>query len=106
MDDFQLAYAHYCLQFPDLASLGTGDPPVAWKAEYDRLVASGLSAVLITSNSQGGDGTGAIRNFDQRLLLTALHRRRQKLDATYTAPSELPPRDGGQPHGHILRFGP
>lgn len=104
MDDFQLAYAHYCLQFPDLASLGTD--AATWRTEYDRVVASGLSATLITSNSQGGDGTGAVRNFDQRLLLTALHRRRQKLDEDYTAPAELAPRDGGQPHGHILRFGP
>lgn len=103
MDDLQLAYAHYCIQFPDLASLG--EDAATWRTEYDRVVASGLSATLITSNSQGGDGTGAVRNFDQRLLLTALHRRRQKLDDTYTASTELPPAITGQPHGHIIRFG-
>lgn len=104
MDDFQLAYAHYCLLFPDLESLG--DDAADWRTEYDRVVACGLAATLITSNSQAGDVTAASKNFDQRTLLTALHLRRAKIDETYTAASELPPAALQPIHGYIVRLGP
>jgi hypothetical protein len=85
MSSYALALAHYRLQFPDEASLGTGDPPTAWKTEYDAVVAGGgaFDPVLLTSGSfEGGQGSG-IRNFDQGVLLRALHARRHELDDDY-----------------------
>lgn len=84
MTDFQLALAHYAILFPDLAALGAGSPPVTWKAEYDRVAESGLGASLVTGASDGaGASVQGSRNFDQRILLEALHLRRAQLDATY-----------------------
>ena len=82
----QLALAHYALQFPDLASLGTGTPPATWKAEYDRVMDVALAPVLVTGTGNEGTNVNALRNFDQKTLLTALHARRNQLDSTYTSP--------------------
>lgn len=94
--DFQLALAHYRGQFKTLADLGGGAEPAAWKAEYDRVAASGFGAVLITSSSfEGGAGSGQ-RNFDQKTLLKALHARRAELDPSHDdtafAPAAVKPR--------------
>lgn len=83
-DDLQLALAHYQLQFPDLASLGAGTPPKAWKTEYDRVAAIGLSATLVNQTASDGTSVGSLENFDQRILLRALHERRAQLDPTYS----------------------
>lgn len=86
MSDFELALAHYRLLFPDVGSLGDGTPPAAWKAEYDRVVSLGLAATLVTSSTfTGGTGGSGVRNFDQKILLQALHTRRGELDADYAA---------------------
>jgi hypothetical protein len=86
VSDFELALAHYRLLFPDLASLGAGVIPSAWKAEYDRIVSLGLSATLVTSTTfTGGTGGSGVRNFDQKILLQALHTRRGELDPAYAA---------------------
>lgn len=86
MTDLQLALAHYALQFPDLASLGTGTPPDLWKAEYDRVMDTALAPVLVTGTGNEGTNVNALRNFDQRILLSALHARRNQLDSTYVSP--------------------
>ena len=106
-DDFQLAVLHYRLQFPTLLSLGTGAPPALWRAEYDRVADSGLSATLVTSTGSEGTSVGASRNFDQKVLLRALHARRAELDTAYLpyAPAAVDPRPG-RPMGITVRLGP
>lgn len=85
MSDYRLALAHYRLLFPDLASLGMGTPPATWMTEYNRVVSSAFGEVTLTSTSfEGGSGSGQ-RNFDQSILLRALHNRRTELDCTYVA---------------------
>lgn len=84
MTDLELALEHYRLIFPDLASLGTGSPPALWKAEYDRVASTGLSATLVTQTSSEGQSVQAQKNFSQKSLLTALHERRAELDTNYT----------------------
>jgi hypothetical protein len=81
--DLELALEHYRLIFPDLASLGEGAPPSAWKAEYDRVASTGLSATLVTQTSSEGQSVQAQKNFSQKSLLTALHERRAELDTNY-----------------------
>lgn len=81
--DFQLALAHYRIQFPTLGSLGEGDIPGDWKAEYDRVASEGLSATLITSLNYEGGGHSGIQNFDQKVLIRALMTRRAELDPTF-----------------------
>lgn len=107
MDDYQLALAHYGIMFPDVASLGAGTPPVDWKAEYDRLVDSGLGAVLITSTGAEGASASGQRNFDQKVLLNALHARRMALDATYKPfDAAVPDLRPARNLGIIVRLGP
>lgn len=105
MDDYQLAVAHYRLQFLDLAALGTGNPPNLWKAEYDRVAASGLSAVLFVENSNDGGSARAVRHYDTKQLLSALHARRGELDADYLADLTTPPPFIAQPAGSVIRLG-
>jgi hypothetical protein len=81
--DFQLALAHYRMQFPDLASLGSGDIPGDWKAEYDRVASEGITATLITRLSYEGGSQEGISNFDQKALMRALLTRRAELDPTF-----------------------
>lgn len=90
-DDSQLALIHYRMLFPDVAALGPGNPPAAWKSEYDRVSASGLSATLITSNSYEGGSASAVKNFDQRIVLEALLIRRAELDPTFDTSAFEPP---------------
>ena len=106
MNDTDLAYAHYLLTFPTLASLGTGTPPVTWFAEYNRVAASGLSATLITGNSADGSSATAIRNFDQKVLLSALHEIRAKHDSAYQGSlvGDRPLNPSGKRMGSIVRF--
>lgn len=103
-DDEQLALAHYALQFPTLASLGSGNPPSSWKAEYDRVAETGLGAQLVTSVSSEGTTTGAARNFDQKTLLWALHIRRYQLDPTYVSPFQPPPPIAAKRLGYVVRL--
>lgn len=99
MSSYSLALAHYRLQFKDEASLGTGDPPNTWKTEYDRVADGTLDPVLLTSGSlEGGQGSG-IKNFDQTVLLRALHDRRAELDTSYVA------HDPSRPMGITCVFG-
>lgn len=84
-DDFQLALGHYRLQFPTLGSLGEGEIPGDWKAEYDRVASEGLSATLITSLNYEGGGHSGIQNFDQKILIRALLARRAELDSSFDA---------------------
>lgn len=81
--DFQLALSHYRMQFPDVASLGTGAMPGDWKAEYDRVASEGLGATLITEMNYEGGGHRGIQNFDQKTLIRALLARRAELDPTF-----------------------
>lgn len=81
--DYELALEHYRMIFPDEESLGAGNPPAVWREEYDRLVASGFSATLVTSTSTEGVNVSGQKNFDQKVLLRALHERRAELDETY-----------------------
>jgi len=72
------------LDINSLGVVGQDGQPATWKAEYDRLVASGLSATLVTSTQMtDGGSVGAQRNFDQRVLIEALLIRRAELDATF-----------------------
>lgn len=100
--DFSLALAHYRIQFPDAASLGAGAPPVSWKAEYDRVANLSLGQTLVTSTGAEGANVSAIRNFDQTVLLRALHARRAELDDTYDAMA--PTLAGARPMGITVRM--
>ena len=71
MDDYALALAHYRLTFPTLASLGTAS--ATWRTEYDRVSSIGLSSTTVIGSSSEGATASAIRNFSQRVLMTALH---------------------------------
>lgn len=104
MDDFQLAYADYCLMFPTLASLGDGAS--VWLTEYNRVKATAIAPVLVTSTG-GGDtpNVGSQRNFDQKTLLRALHARRAALDSTYLTTLRTPAPDIAQPAGQLVRLG-
>ena len=92
MSDLDLAIEHYRLQFPTLDSLGGSNPPIKWKAEYDRVASTGLASTLVTSTGADGSSVGAQRNFDQRILLRALHERRAQLDSTYVPFAPTKPR--------------
>jgi hypothetical protein len=85
VSDFELALAHYRMQFPTIQSLG--DPPhyTAWRAEYDRVSASGLSATLVTASGSDGTNVSAQRNFSQTVLLSALLGRRAELDSDFAS---------------------
>jgi hypothetical protein len=83
--DFQLALAHYRMQFPDVASMGTGTPPGDWKAEYDRVASEGITATLITRLAYEGGSQEGIANFDQKALMRALLTRRAELDPAFSA---------------------
>lgn len=101
MSSYSLALAHYRIQFPDENSMGTvvNGSPAAWKTEYDRVAGVTLDPVLLTSTSfEGGQGSG-IKNFDQTVLLRALHARRAELDSTYVA------HDSSRPMGITCVFG-
>ena len=82
-DDFQLALAHYRMMFPTLADLGIGTPPAIWQTEYNRVLDSGFSAVLLTASSFEGGTASSQRNFDQKILMRALMTRRVELDPTF-----------------------
>lgn len=99
--DFSLALAHYRLQFPDLAALGSGNPPATWKTEYDRVANISLGQTLVTATGAEGATVSAIRNFDQTVLLRALHARRQELDPNYSAMA--PSLAGARPMGITVR---
>ena len=96
MSDNEIALAHYRIQFPDLASLGSAPGCATWKAEYDRLVAGGFSATLITGSASDGQNTTAQRNFDQKVLIAAVLTRRAELDTAFDdhalAPVQIKPR--------------
>ena len=85
MSPFTLALAHYRLQFPDFASLGSGDPPATWKTEYDRVASDAFNNLLITSTTFTGGHASGVKQFDQQTLLQALHTRRSELDDDYDA---------------------
>lgn len=104
MTDLQIALAHYALQFPDLASLGAGTPPATWKAEYDRVMDTALAPILVTGTGSEGTNVNAMRNFDQKTMLTALHARRNQLDSTYTAPFAAPPAILGRHFGFQVQL--
>ena len=81
---FPDAYAYTCRVFPTLASLGTD--AADWITAVQLREASAFDAVLATSMSVEGGNLGGLQNFDQRVMLRALHARRAALDATYTNP--------------------
>lgn len=83
--DFQLALAHYRMMFPDAASLGVGNPPDAWKIEYDRVASEGLTVTLITRLAYEGGSQEGIANFDQKALLRALLAVRAELDPSFAS---------------------
>jgi len=102
-DDFWRALQDYTLAFPDLASLGAGNPPASWLAERNAVKTTARSAVLITSaNAEGGSGAGQ-RNFSPSILIDALDWRRNQLDSTYALPPHLKRNEAS---ALILRFGP
>lgn len=88
-DQFWRALADYQIKFADAGSLGSGTPPVNWLEEYNRVRATAMSSVLITSGSFEGGGNSGVQNFPQEILLDALHCRRFDLDANYELPVHL-----------------
>ena len=97
MDDYALALAHYRLTFPTLASLGNSAS--TWRTEYDRVSSIGLSSTTVIGSSSEGATASAIRNFSQRVLMTALHAVRAELDSTYMVLINAAPPTFGQRHG-------
>jgi hypothetical protein len=94
VSDFALALEHYRLHFPTVESLGVGDPPHLWLEEYKRVAALGLDATLVTTTGADGSSVGAQRNFDQKILLRALHERRAELEINYQPFAPTVPRHG------------
>jgi hypothetical protein len=105
VDDYQLAYAHYVLTFPTLASLGDAPGYATWRTEYDRVNEAGLSATLLVNTSSEGASAGAIRNFPQKTLLAALHARRAALVPAYLTSLQTPAPQIGQVNGSVIRLG-
>ena len=102
-DDFWRALQDAILAFPDLASLGTGNPPATWLAARNAAKSTARAAVLITSTgSEGGSGSGQ-RNFEQSIVIDALDYRRHQLDAAYALPGHLRSDDSSPA---TLRFNP
>ncbi len=101
------ALVHYRTTFPDLESLGTGDPhPDTWKTELDRVSAPAFDALLATSvNLEGGSVQGQV-NFGQLNMVRALYARRAELDDTYTNPYTEPAAlvIPGKQHGSLIRL--
>lgn len=91
MSDSILALAHYRQLFPTVSALGTASTYEVWQAEYDRVVASGLSATLITSTNFEGAAASGARNFEQKILLHALLTRRAELDPDFDELVFAPP---------------
>ena len=89
--------------FPDVAALGAN--AATWKAEYDRVKAFGLTATLMVNTSMEGGAGGAIRNFPQKVLLSALHARPGALDADYLDLITTPAPNIAQPAGSVIRLG-
>jgi hypothetical protein len=91
-DDFMLALAHYRIEFPTVASLGSGDPhPDKWNEERLRVSDEGISATLITQNGYEGGSATAQKNFDQRAVLRALYTRRAELQPAFDDAVFAPP---------------
>lgn len=83
---FQDAWVKYCTLFPTLASLGSGDPPAAWKAELDAVSPGAFDQVVATSLAlEGGNMAGQL-NFPQMHLVRALYARRAALDEDFANP--------------------
>lgn len=89
-DSFYRALQGYVLQFPTLGSLGSGNPPVAWYAEYLAVKKDAQAQVLVNATS-GPDGAqvSGMRNFSGETKEDALHIRRWQLDSTYPLPAHL-----------------
>lgn len=85
--DFWRCLADYQVQFPDLASLGTG--AAVWRAEYDRIRSAAFDPVLLTSSSSEGQSGSGQRNQSQAVRADALHCRRYELDTEYPLPAHL-----------------
>lgn len=87
--NFWQALADYGVQFPTLESLGSGNPPDKWIAEYNRVRADAFGSVLVTSTGTEGANASGLKQFPQATLIDALHCRRFELDPTYTLPVHL-----------------
>lgn len=90
--DQQLVLSHYRMMFPDLASLGSGNPPAKWQAEYTRIAESGLAATLITGSTFESGGATAQKNFPQTVLMRGLLTVRAELDPAFDDLAFAPPR--------------
>lgn len=90
--ELQLVIAHYRMMFPTKESLGTGEPPIAWLAEYQRVAACGLAATLITgTNFDTGSASGQ-RNFPQTTVMRGLLIVRAEHDPLFDDKAFEPPR--------------
>lgn len=101
------ALVYYRTKFPDLASLGTGNPPATWKAELDVVAPEALDAMTATTvNLDGGSVSGSL-NFAQVWKMRALHARRAELDETYINPylQPVPQIMTARRAGTIVRLG-
>jgi hypothetical protein len=101
------ALALYRTQFPTKASLGSGDPPNLWKAEFDKVVPEAFDPVTGTAVTLDSGNVSGVLNFRQMQKFRALHARRSELDAEYINPytqtfaEPMPPRRLGS----VVRLG-
>lgn len=103
---FTDAYVKYLTQFPDKASLGSGDPPDAWAAELAKQQPEAFDPVQARSlNVEGGNMAG-VGNFDAINLVRALYAVRATRDPDYVNPyaTEAPQPMAGVRIGTIVRM--
>lgn len=107
LPDFQDAFARYLTRFPTKAALGSGTPPDAWAAELAKVDAEAFDPVTATSvNVEGGNVAGS-RNFNQVVLVRALHAVRAHLDPDYLNPYTITPPEPMAPQrmGFLVQLG-
>lgn len=102
------ALVFYRTLFPTLASLGAGDPPAAWMAEYAKVSPEAFDSTISTGVNAEGGSVSMVLNFRQSLKVRALHAVRAELDSGYvnpytvTASEPFPPRRSG----FVVRLAP
>lgn len=105
---FQDAFVKYLTQFPDLASLGEGDPPAAWQAELEAVSPGAFATIRESSKSTSFDGgsyaVSGTAGFAPMHLVRALYAVRAHRDPDFVNPYTVAAVDARPSGRQVLRF--